>query len=371
MSEPHHCVGVGLVGTGFGLKVHLPALLDCPNLQIASVFHRDQTQAESIAQAHYIPHATSDLADLLANPAIQGICLSTPPFLHYDMATQALEAGKHVFLEKPITMTSQQAKALYRLSRQKQLQLAVDFEFRFVPAWMTLKAKLENREIGKLRLIKIDWLVPGRADPNRVWSWQASLEAGGGALGSLGSHAFDYIAWLFGPVKQICAQLTTSIQYRPDSVSGMPKSVDADDTCLIMLELIDQTPIQLSISTVTYGGRGHWVEIYGDHGALKLGSDRLDDYVHGFKLWGTQRNSEFSEIQSLPDYAFKRTHPDGRIAPVSRAMDSWAEDILRHRSLAPTIRAGVYAQLLMDIARESHETGCWVSIPDLETFLEN
>lgn len=370
MSDLNTPVGVALVGTGFGLKVHLPALRDCPSTEVVAVYHRDRSRAEAIAQTHQIPQFSDDFSALLSRDDIQGICLSTPPFLHFDMATQALLAGKHVFLEKPATMTADQAKSLYDLSRQQRLQIALNFEFRYIPAWMTLKAQLEQNTIGKPRLIKVDWLVPGRADASRPWSWHASAEAGGGSLGALGSHVFDYIAWLFGPIKQVCGRLITSVAYRPDPVSGLPKVADADDTCLILLELLDGTPVQVSISATAYSGRGHWVEVYGDRGALRLGSDNPTDYVHGFKLWGAELSDPLQEIPIPAAYDFPKTHPDGRIAPVTRVITHWADCIQQGQTSAPSIKEGVYAQLLMDRTQESHETGCWVPVPDLETFLE-
>ncbi|HEY9827048.1 MAG TPA: Gfo/Idh/MocA family oxidoreductase, partial [Stenomitos sp.] len=101
MSDLHSPLGVGLIGTGFGQKVHLPALQNCPRTQVVAVYHRDRTKAEAIAQAHHIPVATDSLDHLWSLPNLQGVCISSPPFLHCDMAQQALNAGKHVFLEKP------------------------------------------------------------------------------------------------------------------------------------------------------------------------------------------------------------------------------------------------------------------------------
>jgi predicted dehydrogenase len=362
-------IGVALVGTGFGQKVHLSALNDCPHTQVVALYHRDRTKAEAIAQSHKISYASNNLEDLLARPEVQGVCISTPPFLHQEMVQQALNAGKHVFLEKPTAMTVAEAKGLYALSQHQGLQVALDFEFRFIPAWMALKSQLENYYAGKPRLIKIDWLVPGRADPNRPWSWHASAEAGGGSLGALGSHTFDYISWLFGPVKQLCGRLITSIGHRPDAVSGMPKVADADDTCLLMLELMDGTSVQIGISATAYNGRGHWVEVYGDRGTLVLGSDNQSDYVHGFKLWGAQNGQPLTELLIPSAYEFPKTHPDGRIAPVTRAIDHWANCIHRRQTSSPSLRDGVYSQLLMDLTHESHETGCWVDVPDLDTVL--
>jgi hypothetical protein len=91
--------------------------------------------------------------------------------------------------------------------------------------------------------------------------------------------------------------------------------------------------------------------------------------VHGFKLLGAQNGQPLTELAIPSSYEFPKTHSDGRIAPVTRAIEGWADCIHRRQTSPPSIREGVYSQLLMDLTHESHETGCWVDIPDLDTFL--
>jgi predicted dehydrogenase len=170
------------------------------------------------------------------------------------------------------------------------------------------------------------------------------------------------LAWLFGPAKRLCANLTTAISQRPDPTTGELKPVDADDTCTLMLELENGTPCQVTISSVTYGGRGHWVEVYGDRGTLILGSDNLKDYVHGFKLWGAAAGAALAELPLPAQLAFPKTYDDGRLAPFIRVVDHWINCIEKGVPQAPTISEGVYSQLLMDLAHQSHERRCWMDI---------
>ena len=128
-------IGVALVGTGFGLKVHLPALRAHPRIEVVTVVNRDLARAEAIAQAHGIPHFCSTIEAAIARANVQAVSISTPPFLHYDMAIAALNANKHVFLEKPTTLNESQAKTLYNLAKQKNLAATMNFEFRYIPAW--------------------------------------------------------------------------------------------------------------------------------------------------------------------------------------------------------------------------------------------
>ncbi|HEY9672928.1 MAG TPA: Gfo/Idh/MocA family oxidoreductase [Waterburya sp.] len=363
-------IGVAVVGTGFGQKIHIPGFQEHPRTQVVAVYHRELDKAKAIAQSHNIPRACDRIEDILALPEVAAVSISSPPFLHYEMAKKALQAGKHVLLEKPMTLTATQARELYQLATAEGVVAMMDFEFRFIPAWQLFADYLAEGYVGNKRLIKIDWLVSSRADASRPWNWYAQKDKGGGALGAVGSHAFDYISWLFGPVQRLCAQLSTAIPERPDPTDGgRLKRVDADDTCLIMLELEDGTPCQLCISSMTYQGRGHFVEVYGDRGTLVLGSDNQKDYVHGFHLKAAPAGKSLTDVEIPHRLAFAQEYTDGRIAPFIRVVDQWVRGIDAGQVMIPSFKEGVYSQLLMDLTHQSQETGNWVKVPSLEAFL--
>jgi len=363
-------IKVAVVGTGFGEKIHIPGLQFHHRTEVIAVYHRDRTKAQTIADTYHIPHAYDSLAELVRLADLDAVSISTPPFLHYDMAKMVLEAGKHLLLEKPLNLTAKETRELYHLAKAKGLVAIADFEFRFIPAWQLLAQYLQQGYVGKKRLIKIDWLVTSRADAQRPWNWYSCKDKGGGALGAVGSHAFDYISWLFGPIKSLCGNLSCAVPYRPDPAAGGElKLVDADDTCLIMLELAHGTPCQMTISSVTYQGRGHWVEVYGSEGTLVLGSDNLKDYVHGFRLMAAPAGKTLSEVEIPKALEFPQVFPDGRLAPFIRVVDRWVESINRGESLAPSLKEGVYSQLLMDLTHQSHQQKRWVDVPDLESFV--
>ncbi len=356
-------IGVAVVGTGFGQKIHLPGFQIHHRTEVVAVYNRDLEKARAIAQSHNIPHACSTMEELVALPDIQAVSISTPPFLHYDMAKTVLNAGKHLLLEKPTTLAATEARELDQLAHSKGVVGVLDFEFRYIPTWLRLAELLAEGYVGEKRLIKIDWLASGRADANRPWNWYARKDQGGGSLGALGSHTFDYISWLFGPVQRLSGLLSTGIQSRPDPATGELKPVDSDDTCSIMLELADGTPCQIVLSAVTYQGRGHWVEIYGDRGTLVLGNNNQKDYVHGFQLWASQEGAPLQEVEIPSRLEFPQTYDDGRLAPFIRVVDHWVQCIDRGQTAAPSLREGLYSQLLMDLTHRSHETGRWVEVP--------
>jgi len=119
-----------------------------------------------IANAHNIPNACDTIEDIVALPQVQAVSISTPPFLH-DMALTVLQAGKHLLLENP-QLSAGEARELYQLALANKV--IPTFEFRFVPAQQLAKL-LSEEYVGQKRLVKIDWLVPSRADASRPWNW--------------------------------------------------------------------------------------------------------------------------------------------------------------------------------------------------------
>ena len=379
-NAPLPVIGVGIVGTGFGQKVHIPGFQAHPRTQVVAVYNRDLDKAKAIAQsigeaiadtAKYLPVACDTVEDLVALPQVQAVSISTPPFLHYEMAKTVLQAEKHILLEKPTALCVAEARELYQLALTNGVIAAMDFEFRCVPAWQRIAELMSDGYVGQKRLIKIDWLVSSRADASRPWNWYSRKDQGGGALGALGSHTFDYISWLFGPVQRLYARLSTAIPIRLDPATGEKKPVDADDTCMLMLELADGTPCQVCISAAVHAPHPHWLEVHGDLGTLVLGSNNQKDYVHGFHLWAAPSGQPLAEVEIPQRLAFSQTYTDGRIAPFIRVVDRWVQGIDQGQAIAPSLQEGVYSQLLMDLTQISHSQGRWVDVPELPTFLAN
>jgi predicted dehydrogenase len=369
MASPQQTIGIAVIGTGFGQKIHIPGFQYHHRTKVVAVYNQELEKARAIAKQYEIPHACDRLEAILALKEVEAVSVTTPPFLHYEMGKAILNAEKHLLLEKPMGMNVEEVKDLDRLAEAKGLVATADFEFRFVPAWQLLAEYIQQGYVGKTRLIKIDWIVTSRANPQSPWNWYARKDMGGGALGAVGSHAFDYINWLFGEVKSLSACLTCAIPQRPDPKDNHQlKPVDADDTCLILLELADGTPCQLCISSVAYNGRGHWVEVYGEKGTLVLGSSNLKDYVHGFELFAAATGENLQKIEIPQRLAFPQIFPDGRLAPFLRIVDRFIESIDRGCSLTPSLKEGIYSQLLMDLTHQAHNSRTWIDVPPKSIF---
>jgi hypothetical protein len=217
---------VAVVGLGFGVQVHVPALRACEGLEPVALWHPSPPRLAAACEATDLPGASSYEA-LLADPTVDALVLATPPEPRLPLARAALEAGKHLLLEKPVTLSAEDAADLQRLALQRGLTVAVDFEYRAVPLFQQLAQLLSQGAVGTPWLVKLDWLMSSRANPSRPWSWYSQASAGGGVIGALGTHAFDMLHWLVGPTRGMHALLSTAIRERPLPGDGRLAAVDA------------------------------------------------------------------------------------------------------------------------------------------------
>lgn len=359
-------VGVGVIGTGFGGRVHIPGLSALRNARVVGVASRRPERARDVVAAFSLPRHFASWRELVECPEIQAVTIATPPRFHEEIALAALAAGKAVLCEKPLALNSAQAARMLDAARDAGLPHMVDFEFREIPAWRSAKQLIDKGGLGSIRHVNVTWIVDSWADPTRPWSWKVDRAQGGGVLASFGVHVLDYVEWLLGPVGSLSAKLNTRVDKRPDE-SGTWRAVDGEDCCHLALELQDATPVSVAVSTVAPVGKGHWIELYGEKRTLVLGSDNLSDYGKGFRLWERTRGSDRADELPMPDeYEFEEEFPDGRIAPFARLAQRFIDAVAEGEvEVHPSFADGLRAQILVDAAAESHKTRRWVDVSSL------
>ena len=359
-------VGVCIAGFGFGKTVHLPSLKESTILKPVGIWHPRNNELEEFCKKNKI-NSYHDWDSVLKNNEVKAIIIATPPSPRYKLSIEALSAGKHLLLEKPVALNYNQVLEIQRLASKKNLKVAVDFEYRAVPLFMQAKKILMEKQIGNIWFVKFDWLMSSRANKSRPWNWYSNEEEGGGVIGALGTHAIDILHWLIGPTANVNSNLSTSIKERLCVSSNSIKKVTSEDICLAQMELKEldsnrRIPAQLSLSSVCMNGRGCWLEIYGSEGTLILGSNNQTDYVHGFGLWQSEKNSPMRNISPNIDYQFSKTWKDGRIAPVSRIQTWWGESIINDIPIIPGLLEGAESQKVCDKLKESANCGGRLSI---------
>lgn len=199
MSAPLGPVRLGVVGLRNIGRAHLAQAAGLPGVRITAVADTDGERRAS-AQAEFgVPHAFSDAQALFDHPEVDAVVLAVPTHLHEPLTVAALEAGKHVLVEKPIAHSAEAARRMIRARDAAGRVLMVGMNLRFLPGFAALKAALDGGAIGDLQYVRAQWtrqrfgVLWQRGD----WGGRRAL-AGGGPLLDLGSHKLDQALHLLG-----------------------------------------------------------------------------------------------------------------------------------------------------------------------------
>ncbi|MCI0921986.1 Gfo/Idh/MocA family oxidoreductase [Sphingobacterium rhinopitheci] len=197
---------VGLIGFSIGGHVfHAPFIASNPDLQLYKVTARKEEQKTMLA-ARY-PDAIGVLSadDIINDPEVDIVVVATSNDVHYSLTKQALEAGKHVIVEKPFTNTSAEADALIALAKEKDLLLSVHHNARFHSDYKTVKRLLEEGRLG--RVVSYEARFDRFRNFLRVGAWREENLPGSGIHYDLGAHLIDQALQLFGHPDAVFADL--------------------------------------------------------------------------------------------------------------------------------------------------------------------
>lgn len=231
-------LNIGLIGSGFMGQAHADAFrragLLYRNLPMQPVLHTlaDATDELAAAAAARFGFGTStgDWRTLIADPEIDVVDITTPNAMHVDMAMAAIEAGKHVYCEKPLTVSLDDARKLSEAAEARGVKTMVAFNNVKTPAALLARQLIARGDIGTPTRFR-GWFDQGFFnDPEMPWSWRCSRkEAGSGSLGDLGSHVISVAQVLMGDVESVIGQEQTFFRTRPSpgGGSGYGASVDA------------------------------------------------------------------------------------------------------------------------------------------------
>ena len=358
-------VRIAIAGLGFGESVHIPASIFNEDIELIGLWHPRPERLKEACLKHNLK-AYEKWEDLISDPKIEGIIIATPPSPRYELALQAIKAGKHLLLEKPIGLNADEGIELQINALKRNLRIAVNYEYRAVPLFMQAKRIISQYALDEPYFVKLDWLMSSRANPDRPWNWYSDKDSGGGVLGALGTHAFDMIHWLIGPTHSLSAINSTSIKERFCPQSKTTKLVTSEDVSISQLQIKsihnNLIPVQVNLSAVTTQSKGFSLEIYGSNGTLILSSDNQKDYVHGFGLWFSSQGDVLKNIQPDSDISFQKIWTDGRIAPVARIQSWWIQSIKEGTPIIPGLVEGISSQKVCDKVKESSSTDIKIKI---------
>ena len=189
---------VGVLGAGFMGSTHARAYAKLADVQVVGVSSRSAEKAATLAKEVGAEAFTDSMA-LATNPRVDAVSITLPTHLHKDHAIAALNAGKHVFLEKPMALSVAECDAIIEVARQNQRLLMIAHVLRFWPEYMALVEFVKGGELGKPLSA-----TAKRLSTRPAWGdWFNNPDWTGGAVLDLQIHDLDTLNWLFGPPKTV------------------------------------------------------------------------------------------------------------------------------------------------------------------------
>lgn len=355
-------IGIGIIGAGFARSTQIPGFL-ASGARVAAIASAHREHAEEVAREFEIEHVAEDWRALVARTDVELVSIVTPPATHLEMTLAALDAGKAVLCEKPMAMSAVEAEQMHRRASETGQLALIDHELRFLAGRRRMRALLQEGEIGRVYHAKLLFRADSRAKAERPWDWWSDAEQGGGTLGAIGSHAVDAFRWLLGTeASQVFCQLATHIRERADKRTAELRRVTTDDEANLLLRfedgaLTDGATGAISMSVVESGRPEHRLEIFGEHGALRLDGDALWHAATGAARWEQVEVEREESAAGMRDSEWSRGFTTFARAMVEalRAGATTIED-------AATFHDGYRTQLVLDAARRSHESGGWANV---------
>ncbi len=376
-------VGAAIIGTGFMGEAHAEALRRVPGVEIVAVASHRQERADALAARYGIPHAVSDWRRALDAPGVEVVHNCTPNGLHYEVTRAALEAGKHVVSEKPLTVSVAEAEDLVRRADAAGVVASVNFNYRFYPLVQHARALVAAGEIGRVHLVHghyvQDWLL--RATD---YNWRVEAGAGGAsrAFADIGSHWCDLVQFVIGQrITRVMADLFTVHETREKPAAAAETfrasegatetvPVGTEDGANVLLQFEDGARGAVTISQVSAGRKNReWLEIDGSQSALAWSQERPNE------LWIGHRDRPNETLDKDPGllhpdaqpYAhYPGGHPEGypdgfknHFLAVYRAVRDGRPDTPDY----PTFADGLRAVRLVDAVLESSRRQAWVDVP--------
>jgi scyllo-inositol 2-dehydrogenase (NADP+) len=349
--DTSNVLNVGLASYGMSGQIfHAPFITTTEGFRLSTVLERSSEKA----RAHYPKvKIVRSFEDLLQDDELDLVVVNTPNALHYEMALKALEAGKHVVVEKPFTGTAAEAYALDALAKEKGKLLSVYHNRRWDGDFMTVRKLLDQQLLGTL--VEYEAHFDRFRNFIKPQSWKEEPGAATGLLYDLGSHMVDQALVLFGKPKAVWADIST---LRPQG--------KIDDYYCIHLEY-ERLKVTLK-SSYLVREQGPRYTLHGTEGSfLKWGTDLQEAALNrggkpGTLGWG----EEAQELWGKLNTQLNDLHFQGKIKTLPGNYGAYYQNIYRAiKGMEPLEVTAVQAAQVIEVleaAWQSHASGCKVTL---------
>ncbi len=383
---------VGLIGAGWMGKAHAmsyrSARLAFGGEPVAAALEvvadaNEAIAARAAASLGFRRHAR-DWREVVEDPGVDIVDITTPNDLHYEVAMAAIAAGKHIWCEKPLTNDAGTSFEIAEAAEKAGVTTLVGFNYIKNPVQVLARELIETGEIGSVTyyrgLFNSDFL--GR--PDIPFSWRNDrARAGSGVIGDVGAHCFAYFRHLLGqPIEEVMCDLRIVIGERPAAEGtgsfsqdagggGATVPVDTDDVATVLFRFAGGVTGHLEMSRVALGRRMEiGYDVTGTAGALRYQYDRINE-LQLYRETGPRETRGFQRIEMGPtDPRYAAFFPVPGIGAgyndfkVMEAQEL-IEAIAAGRPAYPDFRWGAEVQRLIDACMISDAEGRWVKVSEV------
>jgi len=243
-------VGCGESANDFALVSKL-----IPQVRLAAACDLNPERVQDFARRNRISAVFTDYSELLAADGIDAVCLATPHDLHYEMIVSAIQAGKHVLVEKPLTRTLPEAQQL--IPQINDVKVGVNFQYRYDAGCYAMARAVQAGELGKIQSVRINvpWNRKMTYFENSTWH-KTIARAGGGTLITQASHFIDVVLW--------------ALNEKPASAMGYAETrgfdVEVETLTHAIVETENGTLVSIASSMIASSSQSVSIEMYGAHG---------------------------------------------------------------------------------------------------------
>jgi predicted dehydrogenase len=376
-------IGAAVIGTGFIGTVHVEQLRRI-GVDVRGVLGSTPERAAARADALGVQRAYASLDEILTDPSVDVVHVTSPNHLHVPQATAVLAAGRHVVCEKPLALTATESAGLVARAADAGVVNAVNFNIRFYPLHQHMREAIAAGDLGDVRFVTghyfQDWLLH-----ETDWNWRLEPDKGGAlrAVGDIGSHWLDLMAFVTGqPIVSVMADLATFVTARQEptgpvetfsterSANTVTRPMGTEDVATLLLRFANGARGLVAVSQVSAGRKNslQW-EIDGSDSAAWWDSEMPDHLWLGHRDRPNElllRNPALMNAAGRAAAALPGGHVEGFGDTFGALFRAIYADVLAGRPNPnppyATFAAGHDEMLVNDATAESARTGRWVDV---------
>ena len=381
--QPDNKVGlqklrVGVLGTGFMGGTHTfawknaKAFFNWPiEIELKALFDPDQDELDLHGNRFGFERTTTNWREICEADDIDVVSICTPNFAHKEMAEVAAANGKHIWCEKPMATSVEDAQAMVEAAKKAGVKTMLGYNYMKSPAILAIKKLISEGRIGEIHHFNGVYQEDFMSDPNMPFGWRLTKKGGGkGALGDMGSHQISMAIWLCGEIKELAARVQTIYPQRKDPETGEMRTVEVDDQYSAIGTFENGALFTMHTS---WNGQGHKMnlgfEVTGTKGSIKFDQERMGEFqlfeMHGNKELATNGYKTILVGPWHPPYGNLCPGPGPHLGfnemKVIEA-NHFVTAILEDGSCYPSFEDGLVYERTFQAVQDSSESRAWVTL---------